>query len=265
MEASGRFCRRCGHRLPEKEGQAIRDARWGMQASSVGGSKGTDNGSKSQVGRCRVCGEELNSDRKFCPACGAAKVTSLADDVVGGANARAWHVIVEGLSRVWWGTLVLVVALVFAAASGTLLTLFASEPSGGGLRSALWGASAVGLALGLCLLLWGDLMDLRLPSGVKGRWQALAVFLLGMGAAVTGLVALAQSIPSGFDPDTLPRSAQVFGALALVFLVGRQVAFAALLRRLAFALRNYRIAQGSVGFIIYVGLGLALVGLLGLL
>mgnify|MGYP001131311923 CR=1 FL=1 len=57
----------------------------------------------------------------------------------------------------------------------------------------------------------------------------------------------------------------MLGALALLLLVGRLVAFATLLRRFAFALRSYRIAQGSVGFILYVGVGLALVGLLGLL
>lgn len=172
---------------------------------------------------------------------------------------------VEGLSRVWWGTLTLVVALVFAAAASTLLTLFALDPAGGGLRTALLGASAVGVGVGFSLLLWGDLLDLRLPSLAQGRWHALVVLLLGAGAMLTGLLALLRAASSGFDPDAVPRSAQVLGALALLLLVGRLVAFATLLRRFAFALRSYRIAQGSVGFILYVGVGLALVGLLGLL
>jgi hypothetical protein len=182
-----------------------------------------------------------------------------------GPGGLAWLVVVEGLSRVWWGTLTLVIALVFATAASTLLTLFAVDPTGGALRTALLGASAVGVAVGLLLVLWGDLLDLRLPSLAQGRWHALVVLLLGAGATITGLLALARAAPGGFDPDAVPRSAQVLGALASILLLGRLVAFATLLRRLAFALRNYRIAQGSVGFILYVGVGLAVVGLLGLL
>lgn len=262
-DPQARFCRRCGHRVQrdEEPGHGLASARGGSDAGSGAASEKHDG--KAAQTRCRSCGKELGAGRKFCPSCGALASAGRSDQLA--EAAPAWYRVVEGLSRVWWGTLTLVIALVFVAAASTLLNLFSLDRADGGLRAALLGAGALGVALGLALLLWGDLLDLGLPSLAKGRWHALVVFLCGAGASLTGLLALGRLAAQGFDLDKAPRSAEVLGALAFLLLVSRLVAFATLLRRLAFALRNYRIAQGSEGFILYVGVGLALVGLLGLL
>lgn len=228
---------------------------------SLGAGRATEKGGS---GRCRSCGVELIPGRRFCPTCGVLVSSGRSADA-GALRHPGWHVVVDGMSRIYWGTLTLVFALVFAAAASTVINLFSLDFAEGGLQAALMGASAIGVALGFALLLWGDILDLRIPSPAQGRWHALVVLLLGGGAAVSGILALGSSASSGFDPDRIPSGASLLGALALLLLVGRLVAFAALLRRLAFALRNYRIAQGSVGFILYVGIGFAVVGLLGLL
>jgi hypothetical protein len=84
-------------------------------------------------------------------------------------------------------------------------------------------------------------------------------------AALLAVIALAWMGSAGFDPARVPAGAAKLGAAALLFFLARLVAISTLLRQIAFALRHYRIAQGSVGFIVFIGVGIAVVGLINLL
>lgn len=248
------FCRQCGHRLgAAARGLGFREP--AAPAATVGA---------TASGRCRSCGEALAPERKFCPACGTATARQ-GDAEPGGLKDPAWRVVTAGLSHVFEGTALLVAAAVFAAAVATLVSLFDLGAGDGMLRVGLLGAASLAAVAGLGLILWGDVLDLRVPPKAKGRVHAVVVLGLGAAAGVTGLIALGRLAAAGFDGAAVPRGATLLGAVALLLVLGRLVAFATLLRRLAFALRHYRIAQGSVGFIVYVGVGLAVVGLLNLL
>lgn len=246
-----RFCRQCGHLLPTDlpAGSSFARSRAARQPLSPG--------------LCQACGQQIETERKFCRHCGAARFLQRGADAAG-LHDPAWHATVTGLSWIFTGTVILVASAVFAAAAVTLLSLFALSSAGGTLETALLGASAVLAASGLGILVWGDVLDLRIPA--KGsRVLGVTTLALGIGAASLGALALGRAAMAGFATEALSRSLALLSLVAALFLLGRWVTFALLLRRLAFTLRHYRIAQGSIGFIVYLGVGLAIVGLLNLL
>ncbi len=156
-------------------------------------------------------------------------------------------------------------AVVAAAAVLTLFSLAGpSGERGGLLRLGLLGAASVASLVGLGLMIWGDALCLRIPRVARARVQATVVLALSAVAALLGAATLVQLAQLGFELDVASGVTPLATACVLA-LLARQVAFSVLLRRLAFALRHYRIAQGAVGFIVFTGVGLAVVGLLSLL
>jgi hypothetical protein len=181
------------------------------------------------------------------------------------ASEPGWRVVVRGLTRIWEGGLTIASAVVAAAAVLTLFSLAGPGGEQGGLlRLGLLGAASVASLVGLGLMIWGDALCVRIPRVARARVHATVVLALSAGAAVLGAATLVQLAQLGFELDGASGLAPLATACVLA-LLARQVAFSVLLRRLAFALRHYRIAQGAVGFIVFTGVGLAVVGLVSLL
>jgi hypothetical protein len=174
--------------------------------------------------------------------------------------------VLHGLALIWEGNVTLFSAAVCATAVITLLSLVG--PDWGRLamvRTALLGAAGLATVVGLALNGWGEVLCLAVPAAARARIQVLVTLVLGSASAVFGITSLAWLGMQGFDVSAVSRGAVSLALVSLLCLLGRMVAFSTLLRRIAFALRHYRIAQGSVGFIVFIGVGLAVVGLVNLL
>jgi hypothetical protein len=248
------FCRSCGQVLGERELAA------GQVASHSGGRQA------HRPGLCHGCGAPLPTDRKFCATCGTASGLARISpsDLV--ARDPGWYRVVKGLGLVFEGHVTLVVAAIAATAVVTLLGLFAASWSQlATVRAALLGAASLAGVVGLALAVAGEVICLSAPAESKVRLPTLVTLCIGGVSALLGIVALILMGAVGFDPARIPGVVVQLGAAALLLFIARLVAFSTLLRQMAFALQHYRIAQGSVGFTVFIGVGLAVVGLLNLL
>lgn len=253
-EESARFCRGCGQVLRERQ------RTMGHVASRSGGRQA------HRPGLCHGCGTTLPAGRKFCAACGTASRLARISPSEMVANDPGWYRVVKGLGLVFEGHLTLVVAAIVATAVITVLGLFAASWSQlATVRAALLGAATLAGGVGLALAVVGEVICLSAPAESKVRLPALVTLCIGGVSALLGVVALILMGSVGFDPERIPGVAVQLAAAALLLFIARLVAFSTLLRRMAFALQHYRIAQGSVGFIVFIGVGLAVVGMINLL
>jgi predicted amidophosphoribosyltransferase len=251
-----RFCRGCGQALQEAEQNRSR----GLSASRKGGTRAQG------PGLCHGCDAPLPVGQKFCATCGTASrlARMVPSEMV--ANDPGWYRVVKGLGLVFEGHLTLVVAAISATAVVTVLGLFgASWSQLAMVRAALLGAATLAAVVGLALAVVGEVICLSAPAESKVRVPTLVTLCIGAVSALLGIVALALMGSAGFDPARFPTMTAGLVVAALVLFVARLVAFSTLLRQMAFALQHYRIAQGSVGFIVFIGVGLAVVGMINLL
>jgi hypothetical protein len=178
----------------------------------------------------------------------------------------AWYRVVRGLGLLLEGNVVLVVAGITAVVVATALSLLTPDLREVRLvRAGLMGAAALAAALGLLLGVGGERLLGAAPA--EARLQPLGWATAGAGAA-TALFAIGALVglgAGGFAPGPAPRLVRVLTALAIVAFLVRLVCFSSLLGRLAVALRQYRIAQSSVGFVVFLGVGVGVVGLVTLL
>jgi len=202
----------------------------------------------------------------FCATCGTASRLARISPAEMVAQDPGWYRVVKGLGLVFEGHVTLVLAAISATAVVTVLGLFAASWSQlATVRAALLGAAALAGIVGLTLAVAGEVICLSAPAESKVRLPALVTLCIGGVSALLGIAALVLMGAVGFDPARFPAATIPLAAAALLLFVVRLVAFSALLRQLAFALQHYRIAQGSVGFIVFIGVGLAVVGMINLL
>lgn len=250
----GRFCRVCGQLLNPAD----------LSVEPLPGSRRGPG--QLEPGQCPGCGRPAVGERRFCQHCGSAlRITRRSQSEVV-AEDPGWFRVVKGLGYIWEGNVTLVASAVLAIAVITLLSLVGPDWARLPLvRAGLLGGAGLGAATGMLLVVRGELFCLSIPRS-SGAWIS-AVVSAGFGALFTlaGLAALGLLASRGFAVARLPDPVLVLAALAAAFLILRLVAFSTMLRRVAFALRHYRIAHGSVGFIVFIGLGLAVVGLCHLL
>ncbi len=182
------------------------------------------------------------------------------------AHDPGWYRVVKGLGLVFEGHVTLVVAAIVATAMVTVLGLFAPSwrllPT---VRVATLGAAAVAGAVGLLLGLAGEAVCLGAPARSGVRAPVLLSLAMGGTSTLLGVAALLIMGGASFNPADTPAVAFWLAGVASLLLVLRLVVFSVLLRRVAFALQHYRIAQGSVGFIVFIGVGMAMVGLINML
>jgi predicted amidophosphoribosyltransferase len=253
-EEPAQFCRACGQGLRERQLIA------GQLASHSGGRP------VHRPGFCHGCGAALPAESRFCGACGTASRLARVSPADRVARDPGWYKVVRGLALVYEGHVTVVAAAISATAVMTVLGLFAADWSQlGALRAALLGAAALAGLVGLVLAVAGEVVCLAAPAESKVRLPALVTLALGGAAATLGALALILMGSVGFDTARLPAGAATLGALALLLFIAHLVAFSTMLRQMAFALQHYRIAQGSVGFIVFIGVGLAATGLINLL
>ncbi len=253
VEVDSSFCRQCGAHLAEPP--AAQEATSAKVRPAAAG----------RGPKCRSCGADLSAEQRFCRVCGTATAEARSVDRSGIARDPAWPLVVRGLTLIFEGSLTLVAASVTAAAVITLLSMF--EPDGDtaeALRVGLLGAASLAALVGLGLMVWGDATNLWIPRTAKARVHALVVLVAGGVSTLLATLALLRIAWSGFEPAAFSAAGPLTVA-ALLVLLGRWVAFTTLLRRLAFALHHYRIAQGAIGFVVFTGVGLGVVGLIHLL
>ncbi len=253
-EEAAPFCRGCGQVLRE------RDQSRGQVARRSGGHKAKG------PGLCHGCNTPLPAGQKFCATCGTASRLARISPTEMVANDPGWYRVVKGLGLVFEGHLTLVVAAVAATAVVTVLGLFgASWSQLATVRAALLGAATLAAVVGLALAVVGEVICLAAPAESKVRLPTLVTLCIGGVSAVLGVVALILMGSVGFDSARFGTMTVGLAAAALVLFIARLVAFSTMLRQVAFALQHYRIAQGSVGFIVFIGVGLAVVGMINLL
>lgn len=267
-EAQG-LCLTCGEALGEEPtafcrscGQVVRDRQVAVgQVASHGGGR-----QAHRPGLCHGCGAPLPAGRKFCTACGTASRLARISPSEMVAQDPGWYRVVKGLGLVFEGHLTLVLAAITATAVVTVLGLFATSwsqlPT---VRAALLGAATLAGGVGLTLAVVGEAICLSAPAESEVRLPTLVTLGIGSASALLGVVALILMGTVGFDPARIGGVAVQLAAAAMVLFIAHLVAFSALLRKMAFALQHYRIAQGSVGFIVFIGVGLAVVGMINLL
>ncbi|MFH2009939.1 MAG: zinc ribbon domain-containing protein [bacterium] len=252
-DEGARFCRQCGQVQAERAPLVAQ-----RESGSLGGGQ--------QRGVCHGCRTPLEQGRLFCPSCGTASRLARVSRSELMVHDPSWYRVVRGLGLVWEGHVTLIVAAVAATAVVTVLSLFGV--SWGKLemvRAGLLGAAALAAVVGIVLGVIGEVFCLAAPRESRTRVPALVTLGIGAASALLIVITLAWMGAVGFDPGRIPSAALTLGAVALLLFVARLLAFSTLLRHMAFALQHYRIAQGSVGFMIFIGVGLAVVGLINLL
>jgi hypothetical protein len=247
-----RFCRACGQVVaPPPLFTAVRAAR---------------GEGRREPGRCRTCGAAFGPTAKFCPTCGLATRLGRGTPEDQALSDPAWYRVVRGLSLLLEGNVVLVVAGVAAVVVATGLSLLTPDLREVRLlRAGLMGAAALAAALGLVLGVSGERLLGAAPAEARLRPLAWATTAAGAATALFAVGVLAVLGAAGFETSTAPDGVLVLAALAIVAFLVRLVCFSTLLGRLAVALRQYRIAQGSVGFVVFLGVGVGVVGLVTLL
>ena len=208
----------------------------------------------------------MTPERRFCAKCGSASRrfrTTTADVLL---HDPGWYRVVKGLGLVWEGHVTLIAAVVVATAVITVLSLVGPEWNKLEIvRAGLLGASGLAVVVGMVIALVGKAFCLAAPSGARTRVPTIVTLAIGLASAVLGGGVLIWMGLTGFSPERISGSALILGGIYLMLFLAQMVAFSFLLRQMAFALRHYRIAQGSVGFIVFIGVGLAVVGMLNLL
>lgn len=253
-EDPGSFCQGCGQVLRERQ-LAV-----GQVASRSGGRP------TRRPGHCHSCDAPLPAGQKFCATCGTASRLARISPSEMVAQDPGWYKVVKGLGLVFEGHLTLVVAAISATAVVTVLGLFASSWSQlATVRAALLGAATLAAGVGLALAVVGEVICLSAPAESKVRLPTLVTLCIGGVSALLGIIALILMGAVGFDPARIPNAAVQLATAALLLFIARLVAFSTLLRQMAFSLQHYRIAQGSVGFIVFIGVGLAVVGMINIL
>ncbi len=253
-EDSSGFCRSCGQVLHERA-LAV-----GQVASHSGGRQGR------RPGHCHGCDAELPAGQMFCAVCGTASrlVRISPSELV--AQDPGWYRVVKGLGLVYEGHVTLVVAAIAATAMLTVLGLFeVSWSQLNSVRAALLGAASLAAVVGMVMALVGKVIILSAPAESKVRLPTLVTLCIGAACTLLAMIVLIYMGSVGFDPARIPVFADRLSAGVVLLFFAQLVAFSTLLRQMAFSLQHYRIAQGSVGFIVFIGVGLAVVGLINML
>ena len=260
-------CRHCGAGLDAPEARFCRSCGQVVAAPPLFAAIRTGRGeARREPGHCRSCGSAFGPTAKFCPTCGVATRLGRGTPEDQALSDPAWYRVVRGLSLLLEGNVVLVVAGVAAVVVATGLSLLTPDLREVRLvRAGLMGAAALAAALGLVLGVTGERLLGSAPDEARLRPLAWATTAAGAATAVFAIGALAGLGASGFEPVGAPGFVLVLTALAIVAFLVRLVCFSTLLGRLGVALRQYRIAQGSVGFVVFLGVGVGVVGLVTLL